>query len=68
MPQDVPPPLSLRVRACTLHVGRFRWDIMEFGRPVQSSPSSFLTTQEAEDDGRRAIDTIVASMAPRSGS
>jgi hypothetical protein len=42
---------SLRVRPCTIHAGRFRWDIQEHGRPMQSSLDSFASDQEAEADG-----------------
>ena len=32
-----PKPYDLVTRPCTIHLGRFRWDIRENGRPIQSS-------------------------------
>jgi hypothetical protein len=40
MPQS-PQPYDLVTRPCTIHAGRFRWDIRENGIPVQSSMESF---------------------------
>ena len=34
-----------------IHAGRYRWDIHENGRPVQSSADSFATEHEAEASG-----------------
>jgi hypothetical protein len=55
MPDD-PPPLRIRVRRCTIHAGRFRWDVVEGNRAVRSSPNSFLTREEASADGQREIE------------
>jgi hypothetical protein len=41
--------------ACTIDAGRFRWDIREKGRPIQSSMESFATEQEAHADGRHEL-------------
>jgi hypothetical protein len=38
-----PQPYDLVTRPCTIHAGRFRWDIRENGRPVQSSMEAFAT-------------------------
>jgi hypothetical protein len=42
-----PQPYDLVTRPCTIDAGRFRWDIREDGRPIQSSMESFATEQEA---------------------
>lgn len=41
-----PQPYDLVTRPCTIHAGRFRWDLRENGRPIQSSIESFATEQE----------------------
>jgi hypothetical protein len=38
-----PQPYDLVTRPCTIHAGRFRWDIRENGRSIQSSMESFAT-------------------------
>jgi hypothetical protein len=47
-----PPPYAIKTRRCTIHAGRFRWDILERGKPVQSSEESYATRHEAEVAGR----------------
>jgi hypothetical protein len=47
-----------------LHPGRYRWDILEFGRPIDSAPESFATPAESEADGMRALD-VLANRLPR---
>ena len=42
---------ELKVRRCTIHAGRYRWDILENGKPLQSSPDSFATRREAQKAG-----------------
>jgi hypothetical protein len=54
-----PQPYELVTRPCTIHAGRFRWDIREIGRPIQSSMESFATEQEAHADGRRELEKII---------
>jgi hypothetical protein len=61
MPDDLPPPLSVRIRRCTIHAGRYRWDVMEGGRPVASAPESFATRDEAEAAGFNEL----AKLAPK---
>jgi cytochrome c556 len=39
--------------------GRFRWDIRENGRPIQSSMESFATEQEAHADGRHELEKLI---------
>jgi hypothetical protein len=65
MSGKLPPPYSLRVRSCTIHAGRLRWDIHEHGRPIQSSLDSFATDQEAEADGLAEMEKL--GSARRSG-
>ena len=52
-------PYDLVTRPCTIHAGRFRWDIRENGRPIQSSMESFATKQEAHADGRHELEKII---------
>jgi hypothetical protein len=46
-----------------MHVGRFRWDIEDTGRPVQSSSESFVTVQEAEAAGRIEMEKLISNVA-----
>jgi hypothetical protein len=54
-----PQPYDLVTRPCTIQAGRFRWDIRENGRPIQSSMESFATEQEAHVDGRHELEKII---------
>jgi hypothetical protein len=54
-----PQPYDLVIRPCTIHAGRFRWDIRENGRPAQSSMESFATEQEAHADGRHELEKLI---------
>jgi hypothetical protein len=54
-----PQPYDLVTRPCTIHAGRFRWDIRENGRPIQSSIESFATEQEAHADGRHELEKLI---------
>jgi hypothetical protein len=55
------PLYGVKVRPCTLHPRRFRWDILENGNPVQSSPESFATKQEAEAGGFTEIEKLISA-------
>ena len=54
-----PQPYDLVTRPCTIHAGRFRWDIRENGRPIRSSMESFATEQEAHADGRHELEKLI---------
>jgi hypothetical protein len=41
-----------------MHPGRFRWDILERGKPVQSSAESYATRREAEADARVEVEKL----------
>ena len=56
---QLPQPYDLVTRPCTIHAGRFRWDIRENGRPIQSSLESFATEQEAHSDGRHELEKLI---------
>jgi hypothetical protein len=56
---QAPQPYDLVTRPCTIHAGRFRWDIRENGRPVQSSIESFASEQEAYMDGRLELEKFM---------
>jgi hypothetical protein len=53
MTDDAPPPYDLVIRPCTIHAGRYRWDIR-----VQSSMDSFANEPEAHADGRREVERL----------
>jgi hypothetical protein len=59
MTDQAPPPYDLVVRPCTIHAGRFRWDIREGGTPVQSSLDSFASEQEARMDGIQQVEKLM---------
>jgi hypothetical protein len=61
---NIPPPYELVVRGCTIHAGRYRWDILQSGTPVQSSMESFVTAQEAHKDGRQVIEKLMQIPRP----
>src|SRR5258708_34927717 len=54
-----PQPYDLVTRPCTIHAGRFRWDLRENGRPIQSSLESFATKQEAHSDVRHELEKLI---------
>jgi hypothetical protein len=56
---QTPPPYDLAIRPCTIHAGRFRWDIREGGTPVQSSMDSFASEQEARANGSQEIEKLL---------
>ena len=58
MPDLAPPPYDLVTRLCTIHAGRYRWDIRQSEKPIQSSADSFASEQEAHVDGRREIERL----------
>src|ERR1700680_1145797 len=53
-----PQPYDLVTRPCRIHAGRFRWDIRENGRPIQSSLESF-SHQEVHSDGRHELEKLI---------
>ena len=53
------PPYEVKIRRCTIHVGRYRWDIREHGKTVQSSSESFETRKEAVAAGRAELANLV---------
>jgi hypothetical protein len=55
-------PYAVSTRPCTIHAGRFRWDIMYFGTPILSSPDSFPTELDALNAGTREIGKLAALM------
>jgi hypothetical protein len=51
------PLYGLRVRLSTDR--RFRWDILADGQPIQSSPESFGTKEEAQASGFAEIEKLI---------
>jgi hypothetical protein len=58
MADAFPPSYTVAVRPCTIHAGRFRWDIHHLGQPVFSSPESFATEQDAATDGLKEVERL----------
>src|SRR5260370_21664276 len=54
-----PQPYDLVTRPCTIQAGRFRLDIRENRKPLQSSMESFAPEQEAHADGRHELEKII---------
>jgi hypothetical protein len=52
MADQLPPPYGIRTTRCRVHPARFRWNILERGKPVQSSEESYATRHEAEAAAR----------------
>jgi hypothetical protein len=61
MSDELPPSLRVRVRRCTIHAGRFRWDIVEGTRAIQSAPNSYPTREEAGAAGRQEMERLQSS-------
>ena len=55
---DQPPPYEVKTRRCTIHAGRYRWDLLENGKPIESSGESFVTREEAQKDGLLAMQRL----------
>ena len=66
MVSQSPPPYGIKTRRCTLRPGRFRWDILERGKPVQSSEESYATRPEAEAAARVEMEKL-AGLARSTG-
>jgi hypothetical protein len=63
MTDAMPPPCELVVRPCTIHAGRFRWEIRQRGQPVQSSADSFAAEHQAHIDGQRELEKLIRTGA-----
>ena len=55
----VPAAYELKTRRCTIHVGRFRWDILGNGKPIESSAESFPTRKAARQDGLSVMEKLL---------
>jgi hypothetical protein len=60
-----PPPYALKTRRCTIQAGCYRWDILERGKPVQSSAEAFATRHEAEVAGRIEMEKLIGTRRPK---
>jgi hypothetical protein len=58
MSMPMPPPYEVSTRPCTIHAGRFRWEIRQSGAPIETSADSFATKQEAREHGLRALERL----------
>jgi hypothetical protein len=52
-------PYALKIRPCTEHAGRFRWETHDSDGLLETSWGSFVTERAAEDDGRREMKNLV---------
>ena len=62
MSNAVPAAYELKTRRCTIHVGRFRWDILQNGKAVQSAEESFPTRKAARQDGLSVMEKFVRGL------
>jgi hypothetical protein len=58
MSKPMPPTYELSTRPCTIHAGRFQWEIRQSGAPIQTSADSFLAEQQAREDGLRELERL----------
>ncbi len=65
MTSQAPPPYELTTRRCTMHAGRYRWDIVENGKPIESSKESFATRKQAHTDGLSVMQRLTRKRACR---
>jgi hypothetical protein len=61
----LPVPYEVKTRRCTIHVGRYRWDILAHGKKMQSSTASFATRQEADAAGRAELEKLGKTLRIR---
>jgi hypothetical protein len=52
-------PYVLKTRSCTEDAGRFRWEILDSDGVLNTSWVSFATEQEANESGRREMQSLV---------
>jgi hypothetical protein len=53
-----PVPYEVKTRRCTIHAGRYRWDIWAHGKRVQSSTDSFASREEATAAGHAELERL----------
>jgi hypothetical protein len=59
MADPAPPvPYEVKTRRCTIHAGRYRWDIWAHGKRAQSSTDSFATREEATAAGHAELEKL----------
>ena len=58
----VRPAYELKTRRCTIHVGRFRWDLLENGKRIESSAESFPTRTTARQDGLSVMEKLLREL------
>jgi len=61
--QDMADPLppvayEVKTRRCTIHAGRYRWDIWVHGMRAQSSIDSFASREEATAAGHTELEML----------
>jgi hypothetical protein len=54
-----PHPYALKIRPCTEHAGRFRWDILDGDEVLDTSWDSFATGREARDSGQQEMKNLI---------
>jgi hypothetical protein len=57
--EKIPHPYLLKIRSCTEHAGRFRWEILDGDGVLDTSIESFATGREARDSGQREMKNLV---------
>jgi hypothetical protein len=49
----------LKIRPCGEHAGRYRWEILDRDGLLDTSWASFATEGEADEGGRRELQSLV---------
>jgi len=62
MTDPSPAPYEVKTRRCTIHAGRYRWDILDHGKKIQSSMDSFATREEADAAGHAELEKLVKTL------
>ena len=59
MADPTPPvPYEVKTRRCTIHAGRYRWDIWVHGQRAESSTDSFASREEAAAAGHAELEKL----------
>ena len=59
MAKKFPHPYVLKIRPCSEHDGRYRWEIFDSDGLLDTSWASFATEREADEAGRRELQSLV---------
>ena len=57
--EQSPHPYRLKIRPCDVHVGCYRWELLDTDGLLETSAVSFATEREAKDKGRLEMQRLV---------